>query len=667
MSGVLGSRVHDMELRYCRTGDLPFDYPRTMQSELWRQDKEDANRVDWIGGRQVDNRIGISDVYMDFDTSERDFDSSDPSQGRYVFNIRQEGVTGNGYIGATSDLHDVIFIESKSFIFPELPCYKYILNAPKDGCYPYGANSNLPILIANTCPDECIPPGPLVTNTSNASTDPCAERECECPTYLLQTVKPRITMQIEEVAEQAVSTTGGKKHTLTYDILNQTLEARTLGNIYATPIDFGYIFTVPITRLDTITMVFRNSIGRPIVFNEDVLRNVAMDSISFSYSNLIPSAPIIPAYNAQFLEFVTASEDGFDELCPASLSESYMTDLIRPNYQLMVRNLCQYVPSKLEHYLNNPCITLLAGASGYDPKRSFRLNPDVVTTEFINVYSRRYNLVNNASTSLINSRTSTTVALNYQTQIILREWKEIPQPYPLPADPLPAGDMAIHRFREREYLYIDNTKIVPRNQVISYNGNFYWVDASTDIYYDRVVLTQRASTPTPAVTFLITQGGIETGKRSMVAAIPLDRSKITKINVRPTQYVVEPNIRTDISDLVESRQFTYSGQYLTSPSDPTLINRTVIINSVGQSFRMFHQGSEPNPDPATIPISSLTPLPTNRVYHIESLSDIYADKIVLTRGLSGCGGVNVIVARNNMRIPLRFRKIERRITNYVAP
>ena len=67
------------------------------------------------------------------------------------------------------------------------------------------------------------------------------------------------------------------------------------------------------------------------------------------------------------------------------------------------------------------------------------------------------------------------------------------------------------------------------------------------------------------------------------------------------------------------------------------------------------------------PYTDLTPVRENRVYHINEMKDIYADKIVVTAGFPGLSCLDVILSCNRIRIPARFRKIVRRITNLLAP
>ena len=81
-------------------------------SELARQDREEASRVDIIAGRSIDQRLGASDQYIILDSSQRDMSSSDPSKGLFVFNIVSGGTTGSQMIGLTNQLNDIIEMEN---------------------------------------------------------------------------------------------------------------------------------------------------------------------------------------------------------------------------------------------------------------------------------------------------------------------------------------------------------------------------------------------------------------------------------------------------------------------------------------------------------------------------------------------------------------------------
>lgn len=663
-----------------------------MINEMYRQDKEDSMRLDLLGGKPLDQRIGVSDVYLVFDSIERDYNASDLAQGLLVFNIRNEGITGDGYIGASGDLHDIIGIESQSFIFPTLPCRTYNVNA-ENKKNKHGEESSFPILKPNVCvgvPFPCNDPAKLPTKNNyytqklnpdgtlelcSIASDPCVL----CQDYLSQLDKPRISVQIKEMSEQSISDTGGKKHSLEFDLANA---------IYANPITFGYIFTDPISRLDTLSLVFRNHAGTPITFNPDMFPNTVLDCLDFVYTSMYPSItqppyihpypshnilpgtiglplqhgyalPAIPTYYAQFLELVTPTWNPFNT-----------TGIITPNLQLNLRKLePKTTDPKLYKYLTTAL--LLAGANGYNPDISFRLNPDIVMTEFISAYSKSFNLISGGTNYITVSRTSKQISLDYFKHIVIREWKEISQTWILPPHPLPVGNVAFHKFVEGKQFYIGNILVNSTSQIINWDGKHYHLHDLNDIYYDRAVLTESApgsgiNVPNPNAQ------GIFKNLRTMVVAVPTQSKRVT---LKPNQFVVDPNIRTDFYDLIENKTFTFDGQYLntvyTPPIIPDYIPTSLMpvkiqINNTSQCIRLFHQGVQEE-SLGTLTFEDMTPHLTNRVYHIASLKDIYADKIVLTAGFPGLSTVDVIISQNRMRIPLRFRKLVRRVTNMIAP
>ena len=697
MSGVLDSRVHNMGLRTFRTNDTPYGNAKDiMLDEMYRQDKEDSIRPDFLGGRPIDQRIGVADTFVVFDSIERDYNESDTSKGLFVFNIRSEGITGDGYIGAKGDLHDIIQIEAMSFIFPKLPCYIYNLNDESKTCKG-GINSSLPILKPNVClPLVC----PLPTKENfynlkliNEDIDLCStNNDCDiCPSYLSQLEKTRINIQIKEVSEQSISDTGGKKHSLEFDLINYGRTDIQLNSIYASPINFGYIFTDPITRLDTISMVIRNSAGVPLAFDPDMFPCTPMDCLEFVYSDKQPILPIpitptyssdtilpgtiglplppgkalpaIPAYYSQFAELVTETWNAYRTL-----------GVITPNVQLLLRKFKpKQADPKLYKYLTNNI--LLGGANGYNADRSFRLNPDIVMTEFISAYSKSYNLVSGGSNVITMSRTSKQIPLNYNTQILLREWREINQTWLLPDIPLPVGNLPIHCFTEGRSFKIGTTTISSVTQVVSWGGRTFHIKDLKDIYYDRVVLTETDSSMPPSVVLPnAVNEGVYERLRNTIVAISLPISQQKRIRLNPNQYIVEPNIRTDFYDVVEGKSFTFDGQYVnnlyTPPTIPSynptsLMPVKVTVNTTNQSVRLFHQGVVESS--GVSPYTDLTPVRENRVYHINEMKDIYADKIVVTAGFPGLSCLDVIVSCNRIRIPARFRKIVRRITNLLAP
>ena len=206
------------------------DPKQLLISELTRQDREESSRVDIIAGRPVDQRIGASDQYIVLDSSQRDTTRSDPSKGIFAFNIVSGGTTGSNMIGVVNQLNDIIEMEVQSFPFPNIPEYVLPTNTT--------INNNLPILIPIPGP-----PAPILSQIFNN----------------------RFILQIEETSVQSISDSGGVRHNFAFDLVSVN------GQLYASPVSPVYVFTDPITRFDTLTLIFRNPPVN-IEFGEDTMK-----------------------------------------------------------------------------------------------------------------------------------------------------------------------------------------------------------------------------------------------------------------------------------------------------------------------------------------------------------------------------------------------------------
>ena len=61
--------IMQQRIRCDTTKDVPRDPHQLLLSELARQDREEASRVDIIAGRSIDQRLGASDQYIILDSS----------------------------------------------------------------------------------------------------------------------------------------------------------------------------------------------------------------------------------------------------------------------------------------------------------------------------------------------------------------------------------------------------------------------------------------------------------------------------------------------------------------------------------------------------------------------------------------------------------------------
>lgn len=211
------------------TKSLPNDPKQMLLSELSRQDREEASRIDLIDGRPIDQRLGASDAYIVLDSTQRNLTTSNPDKGIFSFDIKSEGVTGNQMIGVTNTINNVIEIEMQSFPMPNIPLYTYPANSV--------SSNSMPVLVPN--------PGPtgLVFN---------------------QLLTNRFMVQIEETSVQSFSDAGGVRHNFEFDVINVN------GQLYASPVSPVYVFTDPITSFDRLTLTFRNP-PKNISFAEDTM------------------------------------------------------------------------------------------------------------------------------------------------------------------------------------------------------------------------------------------------------------------------------------------------------------------------------------------------------------------------------------------------------------
>ena len=213
------------------TKNIPRDPKQMLISELHRQDREEASRIDILGGRPVDQRLGASDQYIVLDSSQRDTSSSNPSKGLFVFNIVSGGPTGSQMIGTQNHLNNIVEIEMQSFPMPDLPLCEYIVQN--------SSTSSLPILIPN--------PNPTAVS-------------------LLQIFNNRFIVEIKETSVQSYSDSGGVRHNFAFDLANAN------GQLYASPTSPVYVFTDPITSFVTLSLVFRNP-PRTLRFSPDIMIN----------------------------------------------------------------------------------------------------------------------------------------------------------------------------------------------------------------------------------------------------------------------------------------------------------------------------------------------------------------------------------------------------------
>ena len=224
--------------------------------EMNREDKEDAVKIDRIGGRPVDQRVGASDQYLILDSIDANAALSNPAEGVFVFNIQGGTGTAEEIIGVHDELHTISEIEFQSFPLPqiELCYYKNELNdyqivpspdIPVAGtCLDFTSFYDLyregvkyKVLPALYCVDVCDPGTHLVP------VQPLPEGRYEASAN-------RFEIQISETSLQSFSDRCGFRHNFAFDIGNIN------GQPYASPVSPVFVFTDPINRIDSLSLTF---------------------------------------------------------------------------------------------------------------------------------------------------------------------------------------------------------------------------------------------------------------------------------------------------------------------------------------------------------------------------------------------------------------------------
>jgi len=175
---------------------------------------------------------GVSDQYLILDSFLADPGMSDFSTGRFYWNIH-EGMTSENYLGTSGLLENIIEMDVRSFVMPILPT----------------------VAAATT---STVPGG---GSTSQLFIDQSGGGDLSIPQIAYG---ERITMGIKETNMSAFSDNNSRRHHFEFSIGNSTVN--NIRECY--PIENKYIFTNPVTALESLTLQF-NSPDQPLIFNED--------------------------------------------------------------------------------------------------------------------------------------------------------------------------------------------------------------------------------------------------------------------------------------------------------------------------------------------------------------------------------------------------------------
>ena len=224
--------------------------------EMHREDREDAIKIDRIGGRPVDQRVGASDQYLVLDSMDANAALSDPANGVFVFNIQAGTGTADEIIGVHDELHTISEIEFQSFPMPQVElCYT------KNELIHFNLIPPPIIPVAGTCSDftsfydlyrqklrfkdipslYCVDVCDPGNNVIPVQTLPLGFYECSAN---------RFEIQISETSLQSYSDRCGFRHNFAFDLGNIN------GQLYASPVSPVFVFTDPINRIDSLSLTF---------------------------------------------------------------------------------------------------------------------------------------------------------------------------------------------------------------------------------------------------------------------------------------------------------------------------------------------------------------------------------------------------------------------------
>ena len=253
--------------------DLPRDPHQMLLHELHRENREDALKVDLIGGRPVDQRVGASDQYLVLDSAERNKVLSNIEKGIFVFDIKDSTGTAEEIIGVHNELHTISEIEFQSFPMPDISI-NFVANErnniPTDSpCIPTMAPPCLTFITTDKLfyNNLLFPQFPAIIPIPDPTPmDP--NNTVPLPSNLFQTSNNRFEIQISETSLQSYSDKCGFRHNFAFDLINLN------GQVYANPVSPVFVFTDPINSINTFNLTFFDAYRCvPLKFKEDVLCN----------------------------------------------------------------------------------------------------------------------------------------------------------------------------------------------------------------------------------------------------------------------------------------------------------------------------------------------------------------------------------------------------------
>lgn len=269
--------------------DVPRDPHQMLLYEMQRADREDAVKLDLIGGRPVDQRVGASDQYLVLDSSEKNEFLSNIKKGVFSFDIKSAAGTGDGIIGVHDELHTISEIEFQSFPLPDIairftensadedtfktsflgadPCREYL--TIEQALYKDIIYENLPLIVDNP-------------NLTISQIEPKFE-----------TAQNRFEIQVSETSLQSYSDKCGFRHNFAFDVIGGGGPGKIT---YASPVSPVYVFTDPINNINTFNLTFFDAYRCvPLSFLPDLICDTRIGVTMFKPADPSNGAP--PKYS----------------------------------------------------------------------------------------------------------------------------------------------------------------------------------------------------------------------------------------------------------------------------------------------------------------------------------------------------------------------------------
>lgn len=300
--------------------DLPRDPHQMLLHELHRENREDALKVDLIGGRPVDQRVGASDQYLVLDGSNRNKGASNLEEGRFVFDIQNGTGTAEEIIGVHDELHTISEIEFQSFPMPSIKI-NFLVNSSDDDVTatatptPCGTFVSMNQLFYT---NQLYSQFPVLEAIPNPTPPPTTIALPGTTTPRFQASVNRFEVQVAETSLQSFPDPCGFRHNFAFDLVYMN------NQVYANPVSPVFVFTDPIVTLSRLTLTFFDAYRCvPLHFHPESISNVRVGAFPATtplapgvhfYLNVFFSTNLPPFNNGDSLYI--SPTDAFGKLTP---------------------------------------------------------------------------------------------------------------------------------------------------------------------------------------------------------------------------------------------------------------------------------------------------------------------------------------------------------------